>query len=136
MPITERRLEVFDELVSPEYIDHTHMQTGLESFRQLFQIAFQAFPDWHEEITDMIAEGDRVWVSVDATGTHSAEWSFFGVGIPPTGNKLMMRMVFIWRIIDGKLAEGWEVDNDSDFLRQLGVLEYTEKGKELSENGF
>jgi len=42
-----------------------------------------------------------------------------------------MQMVFIWRIENGKLAEGWEVDSDLDFLRQLGVIEYTEKGKEL-----
>ncbi|BBL68866.1 hypothetical protein L21_0042 [Methanoculleus chikugoensis] len=42
-----------------------------------------------------------------------------------------MTMVFIWRIDNGKLAEGWEVDEDRDFLKQPGVIEYTEKGKKL-----
>lgn len=126
-----RNLDVFDELVAPDYMDHTHQQQGLENFRELFTLAFEGFPDWYEEIEDMIAEGDRVWVCVNATGTHSGEWNLFGVSLPPTGNKLTMRMVFIWRIVNGKLAEGWEVDNDSDFLRQLGIIEYTEKGKEL-----
>jgi hypothetical protein len=42
-----------------------------------------------------------------------------------------MMMVFIWRIARGKLVEGWEVDSDVDFLKQLGVIEYTEKGKKL-----
>ena len=126
-----RNLDVFDELVAQDYLDHTHQQQGLESFRELFTLAFEGFPDWYEEIEDMIAEGDRVWVCVNATGTHTGEWNLFGVSLPPTGNKLTMRMVFIWRIVNGKLAEGWEVDDDSDFLRQLGIIEYTEKGKEL-----
>jgi len=126
-----RNLDLFDELVAPDYIDHTHRQRGLDSFRQLFQIAIEGFPDWHEKIEDMIAEGDRVWVRVNATGTHTGTWHLFGVTLPPTGNRLTMQMVFIWRIANGKLAEGWEVDSDLDFLRQLGVIEYTEKGKEL-----
>jgi C-1 hydroxylase len=126
-----RNLDVFDELVAPDYIDHTHQQQGRENFRQLFSLAFEGFPDCYEEIEDMIAEGNKVWVCVNATGTHTGEWNLFGVTLPPTGNKLTMRMVFLWRIVNGKLAEGWEVDNDSDFLRQLGIIEYTEKGKEL-----
>lgn len=126
-----RNLDLFDALVAPDYIDHTHQQRGLESFRQLFQLAFEGFPDWHETIEDMIAEGDRVWVCVNATGTHTGRWNLFGVTLPPTGNRVTMQMVFIWRIANGKLAEGWEVDSDLDFLRQLGVIEYTEKGKEL-----
>jgi len=126
-----RNLDVFDDLVAPEYVDHTHHQKGRESFRQLFSLAFIAFPDWHEQIEDIIAEGDRVWVCVRATGTHTGEWNLSGVPLPPTGRKVTMRMVFIWRIAHGKLAEGWEVDNDSDFLRQLGIIEYTEKGKKI-----
>ena len=101
-----RNLDVFDELVAPDYLDHTHQQQGLESFRQLFTLAFEGFPDWYEEIEDIIAEGNRVWVCVNATGTHTGEWNLFGVSLPPTDNKLAMRMVFIWRIVNGKLAEG------------------------------
>jgi len=40
-------------------------------------------------------------------------------------------MVFIWRLIDGKLVEGREVDDSLDFLRQLGLAQYTEKGKKI-----
>ena len=44
-----------------------------------------------------------------------------------------MMMVFIWRIVNGQLTEGWEVDDNLDFLKQLGVIEYTEKGKEFGK---
>jgi len=126
-----RNLDLFDDLVAPDYVDHAHQQQGLESFKQLFALAFDAFPDWHENIEDIIAEGDKVWVCVKATGTHTGEWNLFGVSLPPTGKKVTMMMVFIWRISDGKLVEGWEVDDVRDFFKQLGVIEYTEKGKKL-----
>ncbi len=126
-----RNLDLFDDLVAPDYVDHTHQQQGRESFKRLFKLAFNAFPDWHETVEDIIAEGDRVWVRVKATGTHTGEWNLSGVPLPPTGKKVAMMMVFIWRIGNGKLAEGWEVDEDLDFLKQLGVIEYTEKGKKL-----
>jgi C-1 hydroxylase len=127
----KRDLDVFDELVAPDYIDHTHHQQGRKSLRHLFSLAFEAFPDWHEHIEDIIAEGDRVWVCVQATGTHTGEWNLSGVPLPPTGRKVTMRMVFIWRIENGRLAEGWEVDSDRGFLTQLGMIEFTEKGKKF-----
>lgn len=126
-----RNLDVFSDLVAPDYLDHTHRQQGRERFKELFTLAFEAFPDWHETIEDIIAEGDRVWVRVQATGTHTGEWHLSGVSLPPTGKKVTMMMVFIWRIVNGRLAEGWEVDSELDFLKQLGVIEYTEKGKKI-----
>ncbi|KLK88108.1 hypothetical protein SZ63_03305 [Methanoculleus sediminis] len=126
-----RNLDLFDDLVAPDYVDHTHQQQGRDRFKQLFTLAFTGFPDWHEHIEDIIAEGDRVWVCVTATGTHTGEWNLSGVSFPPTGRKVAMTMIFIWRIAGGKLAEGWEVDEELGFLKQLGVIEYTKKGKEL-----
>jgi C-1 hydroxylase len=126
-----RNLDIFEELVVPDYIDHTHQQEGRENFKRLFTLAFNGFPDWYENIEEMIAEGENVWVRVVATGTHTGEWNLFGVPLPPTGKKVKMEMVFIWRVVDGKLVEGREVDDSLDFLKQLGIVEYTEKGKKL-----
>ena len=131
-----RNLQIFEELVAPDYIDHTHHTEGRDAFKNLFTMAFEGFPDWYEEIQEMIAEEDRVWVRVVATGTHTGDWNLFGVPLPPTGKKVTMEMVFIWRVVDGKLVEGREVDESVDFLRQLGIIEYTEKGtKVFSEIG-
>jgi predicted ester cyclase len=126
-----RDLEVFYELVAPDYIDHTHQQRGREEFKHLFTLAFEGFPDWHESIQDMIAEGEKVWVHVRATGTHSGQWTLFGVPLPPTGNKVVMDMVFMFRVVNGRLVEGGEVDDQVDFFKQLGLIEYTEKGERL-----
>jgi steroid delta-isomerase-like uncharacterized protein len=126
-----RNLDIFEELVAPDYVDHTHHIQGREDFKQLFTAAFKGFPDWHENIEEIIAEDDRIWVRVTATGTHTGEWDLFGVRLPPTGRQITMPMVFIWRIANGKLAEGREVDDSLNFLKQLGVIDYTEKGKKL-----
>ena len=124
-------MDVFDDLVAPDYSDHLFQQQGRENFKQLFTMAFKGFPDWYEAIEDIIAEGDKVWVRVKATGTHTGERDLFRVPLPPTGKKITMVTVFIWRIVNGKLVEGWEVDDNLDFLKQLGVIEYTEKRKEF-----
>jgi predicted ester cyclase len=126
-----RNLDIFEELVAPDYYDHAFEQKGRENLKKLFTMAFEAFPDWYEAIEDIIAEGDKVWVRVKAMGTHKGEWNLFGARLPPTGEKVTLNMVFIWRIANGQLAEGWEVDADLEFLKQLGVIEYTEKGKPL-----
>ena len=128
-----RNLDLFYDLVAPEYVDHQHQQQGREDFIKLFTLAFQGFPDWYEAIEDIIAEGDKVWVRVKATGTNTGEWNLFGVSLSPTGKKVTLNMVFIWRITKGQLVEGWEVDADLGFLKQLGVIEYTEKGKPLEK---
>ena len=129
----KRNMDIFDELVAPDYFDHVFEQQGRENLKQLFTMAFEAFPDWYEAIEDIIAEGDKVWVRVKATGTHTGEWNLFGALLPPTGKKITLMMVFIWRIENGQLVEGWEVDADLGFLKQLGVIEFTEKGKPLEK---
>ena len=128
-----RELEIFEELVAEDYYDHVFEQRGREHLKTLFTTAFEAFPDWYEAIEDIIAEDDRVWVKVRATGTHTGEWNLFGALLPPTGNQVTLDMVFIWRIADGQLAEGWEVDADLPFLKALGVIAFTELGKPLEE---
>ena len=127
----DRNLEIFEELVAPDFIDRTHQQKGREKFMQLFTLAFDGFPDWHEEIEDMISEGEKVWVRVKATGTHSGDWNLFGVPLPATGKRITMNMVFFFRIVNGKLVETGELDDQIDFFNKLGLIEYTEKGKKL-----
>jgi predicted ester cyclase len=127
----DRNMDVFEELVSPDYFDHLFQQKGRDKFKEMFTMAFEGFPDWYEAIEDIIAEGDKVWVRIKATGTHTNEWNLFGVSVPPTGNKIEMNMVFIWRLENGKLAEGWEVDDNLEILKKMGVVDYTESGKEF-----
>jgi len=121
-----------DEFMSPDYFDHSH-QCDREVAKQLFIMGFKAFPDWHEKIEDIIAEGDKVWVRLSRGGTHTGEWNpvWAEIAFPPTGKKITTMAVDIYRIVNGKLVEYWNVSDGTDFQKQLGLIEYTEKGKKL-----
>jgi steroid delta-isomerase-like uncharacterized protein len=120
-----RNLAVFDDLVAPDYVDPE--VGGREGLKQLMTMLFKAFPDFHETIEDIIAEGDKVWILFTYMGTHTGEF----LGFAPTGKKITSRAVDIYRIVDGKIVEGSEVDDSLAFFKQLGAIEYTEQGKKL-----
>ena len=123
----KQNLDLLDDLLASDYFDHTN-QVGPEGLKQLIGMAFKAFPDYHETIEDTIAEGDKVWIRVSVnTGAHTGEF----MGLAPTGKKLTIEMVDIFRVVDGKIVEYRDVTDRLDFLRQLGAIEYTEKGKKL-----
>jgi C-1 hydroxylase len=105
---------------------------GRESYKQLWIKMFKGVPDWHETIKNITAEGDKVWVPEKVTGTHTGELEFFGSTFAPTGKKFTMKVFNIWRIVDGKVVEKESSVSDTlDFLKQLGLIEYTEKAKKL-----
>ena len=120
--INSQNLTLWDELMTPNFVVHMHAQKiqGLESNKQFIKDEIKSFPDLHVTIEDIIAEGDKVWVRLKETATHTGEYR----GIAPTGKKLSYMVVAIWRIVDGKCVEGWIVYDQMDFLKQLGVIEY------------
>ena len=123
--------DILDDLVAPDYIGRfsgpPYQIQGLESLKQLFIKGREGCPDWHEAIDDIIAEGDKVWVRTTYTGTNTGEF----YGLAPTGKKLTTMAVDIYRIVKGKIVEGWSLSDRSLLLEQLGLIEYTEKGKKL-----
>ena len=121
-----RNLGLIDDFVAPDYVDHTN-KVGREGLKQLFAMGLNAFPDWHETIEDIIAEGDKVWVRLAYTGTHKGGF----MGLAPTGKKITSKAVDIYRIVNGKLAEYWNVTDNVNILKQTGAIEITEKGKKL-----
>jgi len=133
--INERKIDMLDEIMAPDYVDHPLQLRGREANKQAFAMNLEGFPDWHETIEDIIAEGDKVWLRFKATGTHKGELR--GVFAPsgvlaPTGKKITIRGVVIYRMANGKLAEKEAAVYDFlDYYKQLGLIEYTEKGKKL-----
>jgi len=119
--------DLLHDLVAPEYCDHTSQLQGVDPIKERMKAGKVAFTDYHENIEDIIAEGDKVWVHVKTTATHTGEW----MGIAPTGKKVTSEMVDIYRIVNGKHVEGRFITDSLDFLKKLGVIEYTEKGKKL-----
>ena len=123
----KKDLSILDELISPDFFDPTFQLRGPEGYKQFETAFFKGFPDWHETIEDIVAEGNKVWVRFTGMGTHRGEWR----GLAPTGKKITFTGVQIWRIVDGKVVEKDSIIDLLDALKQLGVIEFTEKAKEL-----
>jgi steroid delta-isomerase-like uncharacterized protein len=76
---------------------------------------FQAFPDLHLAIEDLIAEGDKVFCRSTMTGTHDGEYK----GIPATGRHIASESAEVFTIADGKFAGYWCLSNVAGLMRQL-----------------
>ena len=88
-------------------------------------MVFRAFPDYHETIEEIIAEGDKVWTRETVTGTNTGEY----LGLAPTGKKFTTTAINIWRLVDGKVVEKVGVLDQLDIFKQLGIMGYTVKAK-------
>ncbi len=91
----KKNLDALDELTASDYVDHTNQLRGLENVKQFYIMAFKDFPDLYKTIEDIIAEGDKVWVRFKNTATD------------PTGKKIELASINIFRIVNGKVLEGW-----------------------------
>jgi len=118
--INKQDLALLDDLVVPEYVNLTMQLRSREEFKQFLSLQFRGFPDLHRNIEDIAAEGDKVWIRATITGTHTGEYR----GLAPTGKKIIITAVPIYRIVEGKIIEGWSVADFLDLYKQLGVIEY------------
>jgi predicted ester cyclase len=114
-------LNVADEILSPDYVDHNAppgFSPGVAGFKEQITMYRTAFPDLRIVADDLIAEGGKVVTRWTATGTHNGEL----MGIAPTGNKVTVQGIAIDRIIDGKIVEHWDVFDQLGMLQQIGAI--------------
>jgi ketosteroid isomerase-like protein len=123
--IDKGNIDVLDELVAADYIDHNPppfpgLAPGREGVKQSYRMFQLATPGSHH-IEDQIAEGDRVVTRLTSVGKHEGDLP----GAPKTGNDLKMTSITIHRIANGKLVEKWSEKDMMGFLQQLGVVPRT-----------
>lgn len=74
-----------------------------------------AFPDWREDIEDIVFEGDRIVVRYVSTGTQDGAF----LGRLPSGARVRVDEISIFRIADGRIAEQWCLVDDLALFKQL-----------------
>ncbi len=107
--INQGNLDAADELFSPQLAPQA--KQGFSMFRA-------AFPDWREDIVELVAEGNRVVGRFRCTGTQQGEF----MGFPPTGKRMEVDEVYFLRVEDGAFVDFWGLEDDLSRLRQLGLL--------------
>jgi steroid delta-isomerase-like uncharacterized protein len=111
-------LAAADELYSPNFVCHFVIGTewrGVQGIKDAVAQHRRSFPDWNEQLDDIIAEGDKVVIRFTSMGTQKGEFA----GIPPTGKKVTIREVAIFRLVDGKITEQWGMPDVHGLLEQL-----------------
>jgi steroid delta-isomerase-like uncharacterized protein len=117
------RLEVAEELVSPDFKDHPPTRffdvgrIGPASLQEAVRHFRDGFSDFHDTAEQIVAEGDRVAYLGTISGTND------GVlfGFPPTGKKMAVRGINFFRLKDGKIVERWGQFDVLGLMQQLGL---------------
>jgi len=124
----EAALAVIDELFATNIAYHGgggEEIRGIKDYKQSTSESYNASPDLHFTIDDIVAEGDKVAVRLTFSGTNKGEI----MGIPPTNKKLTIWGINIYRVVGGKFVEGWERADTLGLMQQLGVVPTPKKEK-------
>jgi predicted ester cyclase len=85
------------------------------------------FPDWKEEIFDLMAFDDEVVVRVLGTGTHLGTGRIpvnggLLMGVPPTGKRFKVQSIHWYVLKEGLIVEHRASRDDIGMMQQLGLL--------------
>lgn len=98
-----------------DFLAGDRLEENLQHVRQFLT----AFPDVHITIDDLIAEGDKVVARLHATATNTGPFA----GQPPTGKKVQILSIRIYRIVGGKIVETWAMQDRLGLMEQLGLVQ-------------
>ena len=99
-------------------VDELFAPRAARRVKRLFTEFYTAFPDWREEIVELVAEGNTVVGRFRCSGTHLGKF----LGEPPTGKYMEVDEVFFLRVEEGKFVDFWGLEDSLGRMRQLGLL--------------
>ncbi|HZC06338.1 MAG TPA: ester cyclase [Ktedonobacterales bacterium] len=116
-------LAAADAMFHPTFVNHYALQGRLlppttrpaGAFQRYYAQFLVAFPDATMQIEEQVAERDLVVTRKTFRGTHLGEqW-----GLPPTGNRVQVEFIDIFRLQEGQLAEHWHHFDWEELLTQM-----------------
>lgn len=119
--VNRGRLESLDELISPDFRDHTPLPgqpDDLDGLMQRLMMLHGAFPDFQSSILDLTAEGDKVVALIRSSGTHLRPF----LGEAASGKRFTILEIHIMRLAAGKMVEHWGMPDFFGMLAQLGLV--------------
>jgi predicted ester cyclase len=91
---------------------------GIPEFLAYMRRVQAAFPDFHNRIDELIAEGDRAAARLTYEGTHRGE--IFGAH--PTGKRITYAGAAFFRFSGDRVVDGWVLGDVYGLRKQLGVI--------------
>jgi predicted ester cyclase len=116
--MVRRLVEAINAGGEAEAVDELFAPRAARRVKRLFAEFRSAFPDWREEIVELIAEGNSVAGRFRCSGTHLGEF----LGEAPTGRSMDVEEVFFLRAEDGQFVDFWALEDSLGRIRQLGII--------------
>jgi len=116
--MVRRLVEAINAGTEDAVIDGLFAPRAARRVKRLFAEFRSAFPDWREEVVELVAEGDTVAGRFRCSGTHLGEF----LGNPPTGKRMEVEEVFFLRAEDGRFVDFWGLEDSMGRMRQLGLI--------------
>jgi predicted ester cyclase len=114
-------VERLAEFIAPDYTEvynNVRYAVGLDGAREHILGSRRTYANLHLTIEQQIAEGDWVVSRATARGTHSGEWR----GIKPTGKSLVMTVVNVDKVVNGRIVEHGGAANMLEPLLEAGAI--------------
>jgi predicted ester cyclase len=99
-------------------VDELFAPRAARRVKRLFTSFHSAFPDWREEIVELVAEENTVAGRFRCSGTHKGEF----LGEAPTGKRMEVDEVFFFRVDDGLFVDFWALEDSLSRMHQLGLV--------------
>lgn len=115
----DKRVDLLPEVLGPEYVGHVnaHDIVGVEAATGFIAGFLQGIPDAFYDVHETLDLDDRIICRWTCTGTQTG--NFYGT--PPTGKKIDVKGITIFRIADGRIAELWNVWDQFTLVEQLNA---------------
>lgn len=119
--LNAHRLDLLDELVTPDFVRHCQATPGaevrsLDEFKDFQRQDTAAFPDSHQTLKHVIAEGNMVAAWATYEGTQTGALGPF----PASGKRMQVDFAAVFRVENDRLAELWVTWDNLAALAQLG----------------
>jgi predicted ester cyclase len=98
----ERRFDQLGGFVD-EKVTGSGSVDGRVAYVERVQAVCTGFPDYHWELQDVVVEDNTIAARLIGRGTHDGVFD----GIAPTGRRITIQELVIYRIVDGKIIGCW-----------------------------
>jgi steroid delta-isomerase-like uncharacterized protein len=119
---TDGHLALVDELLHPEYVNHSPGSPDLPRGREGVKIVVAAlrlgFPDLRYTIEELVVGQEAVAARTTMRGTHRGV--FFG--LPATGRAVEVAQMTFETFRDGRIIAHRRLTDELALMRQLGVI--------------
>jgi predicted ester cyclase len=124
--------EALDEILAPDFVDHSLPgEPGPKGYRRAMAAGRAPFSEFHHNIEDQVAEGDKVVTRITGRATHDRSEA---MGVAPTGEEYEGSGIIIHRVVGGKIAEQWREWSGGSLLMGLRLEEEARQRERVEQD--